>query len=504
VRIKTNRILLIFCLYALLVVSSPLPARSQITTPPIGVLNNGLFVSPGENFIRGWANINQNLPVTAGTEGADTYIAMKTVDSTSTTGISQTVPLQQEWSKVLLRGYIRVIVQSATLSSFIGAQLSWLNSSGKPIGQITAQSWLATTPGWVEVNQLLDVPDGATSLVISPEVSNAQASAYCKSFSLVGWVSTFQETFAGTTLDPGRWNVTTGKHDVSSNEQEWFDPSQVTVKDNLLDLRAEQKTEGGFPFVSGQISTVNKFQQLYGIFEFRLKLPVTSGAWPAAYLLSWDDHWPPEIDVEELSGAGTDIVLETNHYADDYDRHRSSSVNFGVGALDRTQWHTYTVVWEPGEVAWYIDNNYEGTTGEPYGHVSDDPMYITLNLAVGAYGGDPSLSTWPRDFYCSEVNVYQRNDLPLPVYPEPSHETTLPNKTVNLSAISCIPFDPKTITWSLLEGPGKAIIAFPHAMSTQAYVTVPGMYRFQIQVTKGLSTGSAQLLAYVNSALGAQ
>jgi hypothetical protein len=129
-------------------------------------------------------------------------------------------------------------------------------------------------------------------------------------------------------------------------------------------------------------------------------------------------------------------------------------------------------------------------------------MYVRLNLAIGAFGGDPTVGTWPQDFDCHYVHVYQRNDLPLPLYPEHSIELTLPDNTAQLHAISCNPMTGATATWSLLDGPGKARIADPHSLDTSATFDAPGMYRLQVVVTKGASTAAKELLVYVNPALG--
>ena len=473
------------------------------------LLQNGSFMVSGAAALNDWNQINPKNPVTADSEGTDTYITAANADGASTSGVEQDLPAQTQWSKVLLRGYIRVIYTGAVSPSdaqsqapFVGVQISYVDISGHRSRIPNLDSWLYTTPGWVEINQLVTVPPVASNLIIEPEVDSAIATAYFKKLTLVSWVQTFHDGFDGTSLDLSRWTATTGQHNVRADEQEWFVPDEVTVANNQVRIRAEQKQTGTLPYTSGQISTVNKFQQLYGLFEFQLKLPVTDGAWPAAYLLAWDDDWPPEIDVQELAGREPEKVLNTNHYPDEYGRRRASNVNFPADGLDRTQWHTYSVVWEPGEAAWYLDGVYKGTTGKPYDDVSEIPMYMTINLAVGAFGGDPSQSTWPQDYYCRGVDVYQRGDLPLPLYPEDSQEITLPNNSATLSAISCSPQDEIFSTWSLVEGPAPVLIRSPHSLTTSAVFNRPGMYKFQIKVAKGSDTNAAQLLVYVNRPLG--
>jgi len=381
-----------------------------------------------------------------------------------------------------------------------GVGLEWISTSGKTMPPIDAQTWSVSTFGWVEINQLLTVPEGAEKLSVTPQVAHVVGSADFYNLSLVGFVATFADEFDGSAVNATRWTVSEGPHDNGESEQEWFAPDHVTVSNGILQIHAEEKAHGDLPYQSGEITSKDKFQQQYGLFEFRLKLPETSGAWPAAYLLKYDDSWPPEIDVEELSGRDTKTVLETNHFADDYGRHSQSQVNWDGSMVDRTDWHTYAIVWEAGALAWYFDGEYKGTTNAPL--TSRVPMYVRLNLAIGAFGGDPTVGTWPQDFDCHYVHVYQRNDLPLPLYPEHSIELTLPDNTAQLHAISCNPMTGATATWSLLDGPGKARIADPHSLDTSATFDAPGMYRLQVVVTKGASTAAKELLVYVNPALG--
>jgi hypothetical protein len=129
-------------------------------------------------------------------------------------------------------------------------------------------------------------------------------------------------------------------------------------------------------------------------------------------------------------------------------------------------------------------------------------MYITMNFAVGGFGGDPSGTSWPQDFYTRRVSVLQRADLPLPLYPGDDQEITLPKTTARLSAISCNPTDSLSTTWSLVEGPAPVKINDSHSLDTTAEFTAPGMYRFSIKVAKGASMNSAQYLVYVNRAIG--
>jgi hypothetical protein len=128
-------------------------------------------------------------------------------------------------------------------------------------------------------------------------------------------------------------------------------------------------------------------------------------------------------------------------------------------------------------------------------------MYITINTATGQWCGDPAEGSWPQDFITDYVRVYQRNDIPLPVYPKEFQEITLPQKTALLSAIGPEPSTGATAKWTLQEGPGKATIKTPNSLHTKAIFSAPGMYCFRITVSKNSTCDSDEQLVFVNRPL---
>jgi len=452
---------------------------------------------------------------------AQTQITLNTEDRRAPSSVEQVIPIRPEWTKVLVRGNVRVprtIKPDTGASQQAGAcvHLAWrMKSTGRRVNA-PMPHWLDPTYGWVEVNQLLDVPSGADRLIIAPEIEDASGAADFKDLSVVAWLTTFDDEFDGHAIDTGRWTVSDNDKLLYEPGEQYFAPDHVIVGSGIarfhadktphsangpripLDGRFENMLYGDYRYQSGEICSTNKFQQLYGYWEFRLKIPLAVGTWPAAYLLGWDEGWPPEIDVEESSGNIIQTVIQTVVYADSYGRMKRSWANFPAAGLDRSDWHTYGIAWEPDSIAWYIDGTYKGSAKAPEATIPDVATYIRLNLAVGTFGGDPSVSSWPQDMDCDYVRVYQRSDLPLPLYAEPSVEITLPTNSVMLKAIGCNPMTGIAAKWALLEGPSEVTIQNPHALETKAIFSKPGMYRFKLSIAKGLSNASRNLLVYVN------
>lgn len=87
---------------------------------------------------------------------------------------------------------------------------------------------------------------------------------------------------------------------------------------------------------------------------------------------------------------------------------------FGVG--DVTQFHLYTIEWEPTQIRWYIDR----TTHPDPVHTVDitaanqeelhKPFHIILNLALGGQfpGTQPNPANFPLFMMVDYVRVWQK------------------------------------------------------------------------------------------------
>ena len=79
---------------------------------------------------------------------------------------------------------------------------------------------------------------------------------------------------------------------------------------------ALRKRLWGHAYTSGVVTTSKSFNQRYGYFEMRARLPEGKGLWPAFWLLPADGSWPPEIDVVEMLGHQPDTHYATVHYSE--------------------------------------------------------------------------------------------------------------------------------------------------------------------------------------------
>ena len=248
------------------------------------------------------------------------------------------------------------------------------------------------------------------------------------------------------TLDMNSWSYQLG-HKRGIEPQEYVDSSEnVFVEDGKLILRATKKDEytihynaDGSDIVkkydSGSIATFGKREFLYGKIEMRAKLPKGAGAFPAFWTLGNDftldglvasDQgvgWPMcgEIDIMELIGENPDMpgtsdrtVHGTIHngLTEDGDKAQTNTYSLPEGQTFNNEYHTFSIVWNPDTIQWYVDDNLYSTvyiTDLDYFH---KPHYLLLNLAAGgAWPGFPNEDTvFPMDFVIDYVSYSQTKE----------------------------------------------------------------------------------------------
>ena len=157
---------------------------------------------------------------------------------------------------------------------------------------------------------------------------------------------------------------------------------------NLVDISSQQT------FLSGALTTYDKFTQKYGIFEARIKIPSHVGTFPAFWLhhqrRSFENTQRTEIDIMENLGHAPWYIYNSFHYntevrAFEFGIHHfltpSPSGQIFNGTDFSQDYHTYAVEWEPGRVRWFIDGQQVSELNNS--NVDYEELYILLNLAIG-------------------------------------------------------------------------------------------------------------------------
>lgn len=220
------------------------------------------------------------------------------------------------------------------------------------------------------------------------------------------------------------YNIGTGQNGWGNGELQYYTDrtENVTVQNGVLIITAKKEQYNGSSYTSARLLTKGKFEQTYGRFEARMKLPYGQGIWPAFWLLGDDSNgtevWPQigEIDIMEYVGDEPTRMFGTVH-GPGYSGGESISKSY-VLTNDRfdTGFHVFGIEWGPNYINYYVDDVlYNQITPEdvPGEWVFNrGPFYIILNLAVGgALPGNPNDETvFPQNLLVDYVRVYKNSN----------------------------------------------------------------------------------------------
>jgi beta-glucanase (GH16 family) len=242
-----------------------------------------------------------------------------------------------------------------------------------------------------------------------------------------GWHLTWSDEFdgaSGAAPDPTKWGYDVGGDGWGNNELEFYtsrrENSSLDGAGHLV-ISTLREVYMGRNYTSARLLTNGKFQQAYGRFETRLKIPSGKGLWPAFWALGADIaqvSWPTcgEIDIMENVGREPGINHGTLH-GPGYSGGAGLSGMYTLpgGAALSADFHTYAVEWEQNVVRFYVDDHlYETRTPAdvPGGNrwVYDHPFFLILNVAVGGpFPGPPDATTvLPQTMTVDYVRVYAR------------------------------------------------------------------------------------------------
>ena len=218
------------------------------------------------------------------------------------------------------------------------------------------------------------------------------------------------------------WNyeIGTGANGWGNNELQYYTDrtENVKVENGYLLITANREEYNGSLYTSARITTQGKFEQAYGRFEARIKVPSGKGFWPAFWLLGNDcetNIWPDcgEIDIMEFVGDDPTRIFGTVH-GPNYSAGEGITKSYELeGSRYDTSFHVFGIEWSPESINYYVDDAlYQTITPAdvPGEWVFDHPFYIILNVAVGGnLPGAPNEETvFPQSMLVDYVRVYQQ------------------------------------------------------------------------------------------------
>jgi len=280
-----------------------------------------------------------------------------------------------------------------------------------------------------------------------------------------GYDLVFSDEFNGSSLNPARWNaqlrwdgefngeryeyrVINGENQfyvntLSEDEEHRntiateydpfeFDGSRLAIRairnpfktsDEKISYGALADVLSQQEFLSGALTTYDKFSRRYGMFEARIKIPSHVGTFPAFWLHHQntvpEGTRKTEIDIMENLGHAPWYIYNSFHYfenvsviynGDAHSEKPQPSGQFYAGIDYSEDYHVYAVKWEPGYIAWMIDGE---VVSELYNDNADyEDLYVLLNLAIGGYwtnfpANAGGLGREPSDFFPNENDLNQ-------------------------------------------------------------------------------------------------
>jgi beta-glucanase (GH16 family) len=251
------------------------------------------------------------------------------------------------------------------------------------------------------------------------------------------WSLVWSDEFDGNALDASNWDYQIGNGSAyglpsgwGNNELQYYTnfEDNVSVSDGTLKIVARQQSLGGLPYTSGRIRTKDLREFTYGRFEGRMKIPSTSGVWPAFWMLPTDSPYggwasSGEIDIME-SVNQADKIYGTIHHGAPWPSNQHNGGTFEDGTDFSQDFHVYAVEWEPNIIRWYLDGvlYHSVTKDDWYSSVApgndlapfDVPFHLLLNVAVGGnFPGNPNGSAvYPQTLEVDYVRVYERAQVP--------------------------------------------------------------------------------------------
>lgn len=200
-----------------------------------------------------------------------------------------------------------------------------------------------------------------------------------------------------------KWNVR--DNDSLSYDKARIKARNVSVSDGLLHIASKRETVDGRDFTSGYIDSIGKFEQQYGRWEIKAKIPTTPGdsrgIWPAFWLRN---SGVGEVDIMEA--WGDPFTNPTKIGTSSLTVHESTN---GGGARKGWNWetmagttvnssadfHTWAIEYTPTELKGYFDNKLVVTATKAeypwlWGANFQTKFNMRLNLQVGSpYHGYP-------------------------------------------------------------------------------------------------------------------
>lgn len=212
--------------------------------------------------------------------------------------------------------------------------------------------------------------------------------------------------------DSNKWGYDLGAGGWGNNEPQYYTnrSENVRIQGGVLRIITKKENYLGSNYTSARLLSKGKFSFKYGKVEFRAKMPVGGGTWPALWMLGDNIGtvgWPAcgEIDIMEHLGNQQNKIYGTLHYPGHSGATADSSTTM-ISNAD-TEFHVYTLDWRADSIKFYVDSQLFKTFANSANVPFNQNFFLIMNCAIGGnFGGtiDPNFvsSTFEIDY----VRIY--------------------------------------------------------------------------------------------------
>jgi beta-glucanase (GH16 family) len=264
-----------------------------------------------------------------------------------------------------------------------------------------------------------------------PSLPEAGVDPDSGSAALPGWSLVWSDEFSvDGPPDPASWQFESGF--VRNMELQWYQAPNAAVTGGVLTIEgrrervpnpryqagsADWRTSRAFAdYTSASITTAGKRTFTYGRFEARARIDVRQGSWPAFWTLGTTGGWPGGGEVDIMEFYASKVLANVCRPAGG-----TCAWSSGIQTLAElgpdwpSQFHVWAMEWDATRIELFLDgkstNHFDVAGAVGAGAVNPyvaRPVYLLLNLALGANGGDPTGTTFPLKYEIDYVRVYQR------------------------------------------------------------------------------------------------
>ncbi len=246
-------------------------------------------------------------------------------------------------------------------------------------------------------------------------------SGYTTPMTYPGYHLVWSDEFDSTGINTNDWNFETGGDGWGNHELEYYTPrtQNAFVSSGNLVIEARSESYGGNNYTSARMTTAGKREFLYGRIDIRAKLPVSSGMWPALWMLGSNLQqagWPGcgETDIMELIGKNPKQVVGSFHWQKGDGSEGTVNNTYSATEDFSQHFHVFSLVWDKDSMQILVDDQVyvTGTTQNITSgtYPFDSPFFFIFNVAVGGdWPGPPDgTTTFPQRMFVDYVRVFQK------------------------------------------------------------------------------------------------